>query len=85
MYWSQSADLTCLVAPLGMLALLQMELLYKQRGYLLLSGRTQMFIIGIIHSLLGVHFAQPGQRVANVHIGPCRKALTNLLTVFLRV
>ena len=40
-----------------MLTSLQMELLSKQRGYLLLSGRTQMFIVGIIHGLLGVRFA----------------------------
>src|SRR5215831_162527 len=53
-----------------------MELLSKQHGYLLLSGRAQMFIVGIIHGLLGVHLAQFGQRVDNVYIGPCGKALT---------
>ena len=46
-----------------MLASFQMKLLSKQRGYLLLSGRTQMFIISIIYGLLGVHLAQFGQRV----------------------
>src|SRR5215468_6062641 len=53
-----------------------MELLSQQHGYLVLSGRTQMFIVSIIHSLLGVHLAQLGQRVDNVHIGPCGEALT---------
>ena len=46
-----------MATPLGMLTSLQMELLSQQRGYLLLSGRTQMFIIGIIYGLLGVHLA----------------------------
>ena len=59
-----------------MLASFQMELLSQQRGYLLLSGRTQMFIIGIIYGLLGVHLAQFGQRIDHVYVGPGSKALT---------
>ena len=31
---------------------LQVELLYEQRGYLLLADRIQMFIVGIVHGLL---------------------------------
>jgi hypothetical protein len=34
-----------------------MELLSKQGGYRLLSGSIQMFIVGIIHGLLGVYLA----------------------------
>ena len=59
-----------------MLASFQMKLLSKQRGYLLLSGRTQMFIISIIYGLLGVHLAQFGQRVAYVYVRPGSEALT---------
>ena len=61
---------------LGIFASLQVQPLSKQCRYGLLSSGTQMFIVGIIHGLLGVHLAQFGQRVDNVYIGPCGKALT---------
>ena len=59
----------------GMFASLQVELLYEQRGYLLLADRIQMFIVGIAHGLLCAPRAAWIQD-DNAHVGPGGKVLT---------